>query len=88
MALLWPRADRVLQKGPGKSAAKSLLFNDFTGLLVLRASRGKSARFSCRLNHLPCYLVLRGAEEDSAEMAQKIGAHDTEFVLRQIPGEL
>jgi hypothetical protein len=33
-------------------------------------------------------LVLRGAQEDSAEMAQKIGAHDTEFVLRQIPGEL
>jgi hypothetical protein len=33
-------------------------------------------------------LVLRGAQEDSAEMAQKIGAHDTEFVLRQIPREL
>lgn len=86
--LLWHRADRVLHRGPGKSAAKSFLVNDFTGLLVLRGSWGKSARFSCHLNHLPRLLVLRGAEEDSAEMAEKIGAHDAEFVLRQIPGEL
>ena len=50
--------------------------------------RGKSARFSCQLNPLALPLVLRGAEEDPAQMAQKIGAHDTEFVLREIPGEL
>jgi hypothetical protein len=65
-----------------------LLVNDFPGLLVLRDSGGKSARFSCQLNLLPRLLVLRGTEEHSAEMAQKIGAHDAEFVLRQIPWEL
>jgi hypothetical protein len=69
-------------------AAHPFLINDFPGLLVLRGSRGKSARFSCRFNDLPRLLVLRGAEEDSAEMPQEIGADDTEFVLRQIPGEL
>lgn len=72
----------------GKSAAKSCLLNDFPGPLVLRSSRGKSARFSSQLNHLAFPLVLRGAKEDPAQMAQKIGAHDPEFVLREIPGEL
>jgi hypothetical protein len=81
-AASWHRADRVLHRGPGKSAAKWFLVNDFTGLLVLRGSGGKSARFSCPLNTLPRLPVLRGAEEDSAEMAEKIGAHDAEFVLR------
>jgi hypothetical protein len=77
-----------LHPGPGKSAEKSSVINDFVGLLVLRGSGGKSARFSCRLNHLARLLVLRGGQEDSAEMAEKVGAHDPEFVLRQIPREL
>jgi hypothetical protein len=50
----------------------------------LHRDREKSAVKSCRVKHFPGLLVLRGAEEDSPKMAQKIGAHDTEFVLRQI----
>ena len=82
------RADRVLPRAPGKSAEKPCVFNHFPGLLVLRGSRGKSTRFSWQLNDLPCLLVLRSVQEDSAEMARKIGPHDTEFVLREIPGEV
>jgi hypothetical protein len=59
-----------------------------TGLLVLRGSRGKSARFSYWLKDLPRLLVLRGPEQHSTEMAKKIGAGDTEFLLGEIPRQL
>jgi hypothetical protein len=86
--LLWHCADGVLHRRSAKSAAKSCLLNHLPRLLVLRGLRGKSARFSWQLKDLPRLLVLRGGEQNSAEMTQKIGAHDAEFVLRQIPGEL
>ena len=85
---LWHRADRVLGEGSGKSAAKSRGVNDFTGPLVLRRSRGKSARFPNGLKHLARLLVLHRPEQDSTEVAEKIGPHDAEGVLSQIPGQL
>jgi len=88
MGLLWHRTDRVLPEVPGKSAGKSNPVKDFTGLLVLRASRGKSAGFSRRVNDLRRLLVLRGPEQDSTEMAEEIGAGDPEFLLGEIPRQL
>ena len=82
-----PRRSRLAERS-GKLDAKSSGINDFTGLLVLRSSRRKSARFSCRINHLDRPLVLRGPEQDSTEMAEKIGPHDAERVLREIPRQL
>ena len=63
-------------------------FNDFTAPLVLRGSEGKSAGFPCGLRHLPRLLVSLGAEQDSTEMAEKIGPHDAERVLGEIPWQL
>jgi hypothetical protein len=77
-----------LQAGRGKSAATALSINDFRGRLVLRGSRGKSDRFSCGINDLPGLLVLHGTEEDSTVMAEEIGPHYAEFLLREIPREL
>jgi len=77
-----------LQAVRGKSAAKSNTVSHLTGLLVLRGSRGKSARFSCRFKDLPRLLVLRGDEQHSTEMAEEIGASDTEFLLGEIPRQL
>lgn len=88
----WPRAwhgaERVLRGWPGMSPGISCRLNDVTHALVLRASGGKSAHFSCRVNDLPGLLVLRGPKQDSTEMAEKIGPHDAERVLRDIPREL
>ena len=88
MARLWHRPDRVLRRRVGKSGGKSSRVNDFTGLLVLRVLRRKSARFPNGLNHLPRPLVLRGPEQDSTEVAEKIGPHDAEGVLGDIPRQV
>jgi hypothetical protein len=70
------------------SAPISCGLNDFDAPLVLRTSRGKSAAFSCRFNDLPGLLILRGPEQDSTEMTEKVGPHDAELVLRDIPRQL
>jgi hypothetical protein len=54
----------------------------------LQRGTGEVRREVLLVNDFPGLLVLRGAQEYSAEMAEKIGAHDAEFVLRQIPREL
>ena len=85
---LWHRADRVLPAAPGKSTDKSNPVKHFTRLLVLRGSRGKSAGFSRQVNDLRHLLVLRSPEQDSTEMAEEIGAGDSEFLLGEIPRQL
>jgi hypothetical protein len=84
---LAPRRSR-LARAAGEVRREVVSRQALVWLLVLRGSRGKLARFSRRINHLPRLLVLPSTEEDSPEMAQEIGPHDAEFVLRQIPGEL